>query len=105
MDSSSCAGVLLDVGVLVDGGGGRCYASPEGIPRALRLCKALGLEFDLMQTSFFLGHEKLVPSVKSQMAQWRGKLFVAMSRNALSATDFFKIPPNRVVELGTQVQL
>ena len=81
------------------------FSQNADIPRALRLCKALGLEFDLMQTSFFLGHEKLVPSVKSQMAQWRGKLFVAMSRNALSATDFFKIPPNRVVELGTQVQL
>ncbi len=81
------------------------FSQNADIPRALRLCKALGLEFDLMQTSFFLGHEKLVPSVKSQMTQWRGKLFVAMSRNALSATDFFKIPPNRVVELGTQVQL
>jgi KUP system potassium uptake protein len=81
------------------------FSQNADIPRALRLCKALGLEFDLMQTSFFLGHEKLVPSVKSQMAQWRGRLFVAMSRNALSATDFFKIPPNRVVELGTQVQL
>jgi len=81
------------------------FSQNADIPRALRLCKALGLEFDLMQTSFFLGHETLVPSVRSPMALWRGKLFVAMSRNALSATDFFKIPPNRVVELGTQVQL
>ncbi len=81
------------------------FSQNADIPRALRLCKALGLEFDLMQTSFFLGHETLVPSVKTRMALWRGKLFVAMSRNALSATDFFKIPPNRVVELGTQIQL
>ena len=58
-----------------------------------------------MSTSFFLGRETLIPRINPHMAQWREKLFVVMSRTAVSATDFFKIPPNRVVELGTQVQL
>ncbi|HYG88704.1 MAG TPA: potassium transporter Kup [Azospirillum sp.] len=81
------------------------FSQEPNIPKALRLCKALGLEFDLMATSFFLGRETLIPRINPQMAQWREKLFVVMSRTAVSATDFFKIPPNRVVELGTQVQL
>ena len=81
------------------------FSQEPNIPKALRLCKAFGLEFDLMATSFFLGRETLIPRINPQMAQWREKLFVVMSRTAVSATDFFKIPPNRVVELGTQVQL
>jgi KUP system potassium uptake protein len=81
------------------------FSQTANIPKALRLCKALGLEFDMMKTSFFLGRETLIPSVKADMAMWREKLFVLMSKNAMSATDFFKIPSNRVVELGTQVQL
>ena len=81
------------------------FSQEPNIPKALRLCKAFGLEFDVMSTSFFLGRETLIPRINPQMAQWREKLFVVMSRTAVSATDFFKIPPNRVVELGTQVQL
>ncbi|WP_448190725.1 potassium transporter Kup [Azospirillum sp. sgz301742] len=81
------------------------FSQEPNIPKALRLCKAFGLEFDLMATSFFLGRETLIPRMNPAMAQWREKLFVVMSRTAVSATDFFKIPPNRVVELGTQVQL
>ncbi|MCW2246026.1 KUP system potassium uptake protein [Azospirillum fermentarium] len=81
------------------------FSQEPNIPNALRLCKALGLEFDMMTTSFFLGRETLIPKMQPPMAQWREKLFVVMSRTSVSATDFFKIPPNRVVELGTQVQL
>ena len=81
------------------------FSQDVDIPKALRLCKALGLEFDMMQTSFFLGRETLVPSVQPEMAKWREQVFVVMSRNSVSATDFFKIPAGRVVELGTQVQL
>jgi KUP system potassium uptake protein len=81
------------------------FSQEPNIPKALRLCKAFGVEFDLMATSFFLGRETLIPRMNPAMAQWREKLFVVMSRTAVSATDFFKIPPNRVVELGTQVQL
>ncbi len=58
-----------------------------------------------METSFFLGRATLIPRLGSDMAFWRGKLFVAMFRNASPATAFFKIPSNRVVELGTQVVL
>jgi len=81
------------------------FVQEPDIPKVLRLCKSLGLEFDLMQTSFFLGRETLIPSVHPEMAEWREKLFVVMSRNSVSATDFFHIPAGRVVELGTQVQL
>ena len=81
------------------------FVQEPDIPKVLRLCKAFGLEFDMMDTSFFLGRETLIPSVHPEMAEWRERLFVVMSRNAVSATDFFRIPAGRVVELGTQVQL
>ena len=81
------------------------FSQDADIPKALRLCRTLGLEFDLMETSFFIGRETLIPSVRADMPLWQEKIFVSMSRNALSATDFFRIPSNRVVELGTQVQL
>ena len=75
------------------------------IPQALELCAAQGLKLEMMDTSFFLGRETLIPKLGSEMAFWREKLFVAMFRNAGSATSFFNIPTNRVVELGTQVTL
>ena len=58
-----------------------------------------------MATSFFLGRETLIPKLGSEMRLWREKLFITMFRNAGSAASFFNIPPNRVVELGTQVVL
>lgn len=75
------------------------------IPLALEQCAPQGLVLDMMDTSFFLGRETLIPRLGSEMAFWREKLFVAMFRNAGSATSFFNIPTNRVVELGTQVTL
>ncbi|HEY8249482.1 MAG TPA: potassium transporter Kup [Burkholderiales bacterium] len=68
--------------------------------RALELCGALGLEFDMMETSFFLSREKIVP-----MASWRDRLFAAMARNAGNITDYLNIPTNCVVELGTRVEI
>jgi KUP system potassium uptake protein len=59
----------------------------------------------MMDTSFFIGRETLIPRVGSEMCLWREKLFVSMFRNAGSATQFFKLPPNRVVELGAQIML
>ncbi len=59
----------------------------------------------MMDTSFFLGRETLIPKFGSEMAYWRQLVFVAMFRNASSATAFFKIPSNRVVELGSQIVL
>jgi len=59
----------------------------------------------LLFGAFFLGRETLIPKLGSEMAYWRSLIFVAMFRNAGSATAFFKIPSNRVVELGSQVVL
>jgi len=81
------------------------FKDEPDVPRALELCVGAGLPFDMMETSFFLGRETLIPRLHSHMPLWREKLFVAMFRNAGSATAFFKIPSNRVVELGTQVEL
>jgi KUP system potassium uptake protein len=81
------------------------FKESPNVPRALSACAPLGLKFDLMDTSFFLGHEKLVPGLHSKMYHWRDWIFIWMSRNALSATDFFRIPSNRVVEVGTQVEM
>jgi KUP system potassium uptake protein len=58
-----------------------------------------------MTTSFFLGRERLVRRVAPLMARWRENLFISLSRHALSATEFFRVPANRVVELGTQIEL
>ncbi len=81
------------------------FKDEPDIPRALELCAEQGLKLEMMETSFFLGRETLIPRLGSDMALWREKLFIAMFRNAGSATSFFKIPSNRVVELGTQVVL
>jgi KUP system potassium uptake protein len=76
-----------------------------GVPDVLDGLRAKGLDLDLMRTSFFLSRETLIPSKRPGMALWREKLFALMSRNALRPTDFFRIPANRVVELGMQVKL
>jgi KUP system potassium uptake protein len=76
-----------------------------GVPEMLDALRALGLELDPMRTSFFLGRETLIASKRPGMAIWREKLFAVMSRNSLRPTDFFRIPANRVVELGVQVEL
>jgi KUP system potassium uptake protein len=75
--------------------------------RALELCGALGLEFDLMQTSFFISREKIVPAARGSgtMARWREHMFSAMARNAGNITDYFNIPTNCVIELGTRVEI
>jgi KUP system potassium uptake protein len=81
------------------------FKDDPDIPHALSLCAEQGLPFEMLETSFFLGRETLIPKLGSEMALWREKLFIAMFRNASSATSFFKIPSNRVVELGTQLVL
>jgi KUP system potassium uptake protein len=78
--------------------------SPD-IPAALEHCKRFGESFDLMETTFFLSRETILPSMKRDIAPIRARLFALMSRNATSATEFFKIPTGRVVELGTQLVL
>ena len=76
------------------------------VPRALNLCAARGLPFDVMETSFFLSREKIIPVPgEGGMLQWREHLFSMMARNAGSAVDYFNLPANRVIELGTQLEL
>jgi KUP system potassium uptake protein len=81
------------------------FKDDPDIPAALALCESQGLPFELMESSFFLGRETLIPRTGSSMALWRERLFIVMFRNAHSAADFFCIPANRVVEFGTQVEL
>lgn len=81
------------------------FKDEPDIPAALSLCAKAGVEIDMMSTSFFLGRETLIPKFGSEMAYWRQLVFVAMFRNAGSATAFFRIPSNRVIELGSQIVL
>jgi KUP system potassium uptake protein len=80
------------------------FMQTPNVPAALMLGEKAGLAFDLMDTSFFLSRETLIPSAVPGMALWREALFSWMSRNAATAMNFFRLPPNRVVELGTQVE-
>ncbi len=82
------------------------FKDEPDLPKALELCKPKGLEFGMMETSFFLSRQTLVPTHHEPgMALWREKLFTVMSRNAADATEFFRIPTNRVVELGSRIEL
>jgi len=75
------------------------------IPADLMKLERCGAEFRMMDTSFFLGRQKLIASPRPGMAIWREKLFAWMTRNSESAMQFFKLPPNRVIELGSQVEI
>jgi KUP system potassium uptake protein len=82
------------------------FMDEPNLPRDLEQCARHGLEFDIMmETSFFIGRETLIPKLKSEMPYWRERLFITMFRNSGSATDFFRLPPNRVLEVGAQVTL
>ncbi len=78
------------------------YMETPNIPRALNLARKLGLTFDIMSTSFFLSRRTILPSKKGGMPFWQDRLFIALSRNAGNATDYFGLPTGRVVELGLQ---
>ena len=75
------------------------------LPAALELCAALGLPFDMMTTSFFISRAMIVSSPNPGMVKWRERLFLALSKNAMNAADFFKIPTNRVIEMGTRIEI
>ena len=81
------------------------FKEDPNVPQLLELASTEGFVFDMMDTSFFLSRETLIPTKFAGMALWREKLFVAMAKNAVKSSDFFSVPTNRVVELGTQVQL
>ncbi|WP_439476469.1 potassium transporter Kup [Brevundimonas sp.] len=79
------------------------FMEQPNIPKALGVCRKQGLKFDIMSTSFFLGRRSVVASASQGMPLWQDRLFIFLTRNAANPTDFFHIPPGRVVELGTQV--
>lgn len=82
------------------------FAESPNVPRALAAAaERMGFAFNMMDISFFLGREKLVASKRPHMSGLRERLFIWLQRNAVSATDFFRIPSNRVVELGAQVEV
>jgi KUP system potassium uptake protein len=81
------------------------FSDERDIPRALQKGRHAGLSIDPMQTSFFIARQTVLATPKAGMALWREALYAAMSRNARDAADYFKIPPNRVIELGAQVEI
>jgi KUP system potassium uptake protein len=81
------------------------FKDERDIPLALALCANHGLEFEMMETSFFIARQTVISTVGGGMARWREALFATMSRNARDAADYFRVPTNRVIELGTQVEI
>jgi KUP system potassium uptake protein len=81
------------------------FMQTPDVPKALALCESHGLKMPLFETSYFLSRETVVPTPGAGMAGWREWLFAAMSRNAGSVVEFFRLPDNAVVELGTRVQI
>ena len=81
------------------------FKDEPDVPALLEAAQKEGFAFEMMETSFFVSRETLVSTERPGMARWREKLFSSMSRNAVKASDFFRVPANRVVELGTQVEL
>ena len=81
------------------------FMDKPDIPAALALCEKRGLPFDMMTTSFFTSRALIVRARNPGMMKWRERLFIVMSRNAMNAADYFKIPTNRVVEMGTRIEI
>ncbi|MFM5906402.1 MAG: KUP/HAK/KT family potassium transporter, partial [Novosphingobium sp.] len=81
------------------------FLEETDVPAALKEAKVCGEPFTMMKTSFFLSRQTLIASSRPGMAIWREKLFAWMLRNAASAMEFFRLPTNRVVELGSQVEI
>lgn len=81
------------------------FMEDPDVPQILEACRKKGLEFDDNRTTYFLSRETIIATPKPGMSMWRERLFSYMARNAQSATAFFRLPPNRVVELGMQVEI
>jgi len=81
------------------------FMETPNVPKALAIARKLGWQFDIMSTSFFVSRRSLKPSKQSGMPTWQDRLFIALSRSANDATDYFQIPTGRVVEVGTQVTI
>ena len=81
------------------------FKNDPDVPDALRLLEGRGVELEDMETSYFLSRDTVVPTFGGGMAMWREKLFASMHRNAAAAADFLNLPTNRLVELGTKVEI
>jgi KUP system potassium uptake protein len=81
------------------------FMDQPNIPRALAQCRVMQFHFNLLETSFFVGREKIVAGSRTRFWRWRKSLFIFMSNTMLDATEFFRIPTNRVIELGGQIEI
>jgi len=81
------------------------FMEQPDVPAALRACRPHGIAYDEMETSFFLGRETLVPAQRSRLGKWRRDFFISLSHTASATKTFFRIPPNRAIELGNQIQV
>ncbi|MGQ3054482.1 MAG: KUP/HAK/KT family potassium transporter, partial [Roseateles sp.] len=81
------------------------FKNEPDVPEALELLKKRGVQLEEMETSYFLSRDIIIPTIGSGMALWREKLFASMHRNAAAAADFLHLPANRIVELGSKVEL
>ena len=81
------------------------FMQTPDVPAALELCASFGLSFDMMDTTFFTSRALIVSAPTPGMMKWRELLFIMMSKNAMNATEFFKIPTNRVIEMGTRIEI
>lgn len=82
------------------------FMQEANVMRALAQCRVQHFHINLMETSFFIGREKLRPRARrAAFWRWRDRLFIFLTNLALDATEFFRIPPNRVVELGGQIEI
>jgi KUP system potassium uptake protein len=81
------------------------FKNEPDVPEALELLKSHGVQLDEMETSYFLSRDIVIPTIGSGMALWREKLFASMHRNAAAAADFLHLPTNRIVELGSKVEI
>jgi KUP system potassium uptake protein len=81
------------------------YMEEPNVPAALTLCRKQGLKFDIMTTSFFVSRRTVKPAAQSAMPRWQDKLFIGLMRNASDATEYFRVPTDRVVEIGAQLTI
>jgi KUP system potassium uptake protein len=81
------------------------FKNEPDVPEALELLKKHGVQLEDMETSYFLSRDIVIPTIGSGMALWREKLFASMHRNAAAAADFLHLPTNRIVELGSKVEI
>ncbi len=81
------------------------FMEEPDVPQALTLCHLTDLDFSPMRTTYFLSRETVIPTKRMAMARWREALFAFLLRNANSSLRYFKLPFNRVIELGTQVEI